>query len=107
METGEVTFGLLIAAPTKDAINGEFVKLLREQGYHVEPPGPRWETKQVFMKRIGLRNHDSIDGSIAAWEGRGNTLPIRRTPTGRIIELRSNREFDLFCQRNKRPWKRS
>jgi len=73
----------------------------RSVGYNVAPAHAKWESKREFMKRLGLKNHDSVNRDIETWLARGNTLPLDRAPTGKLMELLSNTDFEAFCKRHK------
>lgn len=90
-----------VTAPTEQVATAWAEQHLRARGYSIFPPGEKWEALGNFMQRIGISNYSSITRSIKYWIARGENLPIRRTASGRVIELLSNPAFDEFCQRNK------
>lgn len=97
-----VTFTLSLQALTSDALNAAMIAHLEEQGYGITAPHEAWETPRAFLRRIGLRSHETLQRSIELWNRRGHHLQCSRGPTGRIKELLSNPAFDAFCRRNKR-----
>jgi hypothetical protein len=81
---------------TEDAMVNFFIEQLRIRGYSINriADGP-WETPKEFCGRLDL-NAGSFSRSLA----RGNHpyFQANRGPSGRLIELRSNPEFEEWAK---------
>jgi hypothetical protein len=95
---------LEVTAKNQDILTQFCADHLRSAGYNVAPAHVEWESKHKFMERLGLKNHDSVNRDIDLWLARGNNLVLHRAhPSGKLMELLSNSDFDAFCKRHKSP----
>ena len=92
-----------VTAESDDAMTAFAIDHLKERGYHVAAPRSNPERPTDFMRRIGIRNWDSLHRDIALWQSGGGALVVRYYPGGRIREIQSNAEFDKFVVRFKKP----
>jgi hypothetical protein len=105
-DTVQFKMTLEITAKNRAVLTPFCVDHLKSIGWNVAPAHAEWESKRAFMKRLGLKNHDSVNRDIDLWIARGNNLVLHRTPqTGKLMEILSNSDFDAFCKRHKSPTK--
>jgi hypothetical protein len=103
----QIEITMKVAAKNQDVLTQFCADHLRSAGYNVAPANSKWESKREFMKRLGLKNHDSVNRDIDLWIARGNNLVLHRArPGGKIMEILSNSDFDAFCKRHKSPEKK-
>lgn len=94
-------FTLSLECPTTEALNDAMIAHLQGQGYHVDPPGKKWEKPAEFCARVGLKiGHfrEKVEHPCAPFR------LTNRGKSGRVLEILSNRAFDEFC-RGKRKFK--
>jgi phage host-nuclease inhibitor protein Gam len=90
-----------VTAASEQAVTEFAIAHLRERGFHVTEGNETWESVRDFLTRVHMSKHESLTRSIIKWKARGHHIPVRRGPTGRLIELASNPEFDAFVTRHK------
>jgi hypothetical protein len=96
---------LEVTAKSEDVLTQFCADHLRSIGYNVAQSHAKWESLKEFMARLGLERHASIHRDIKLWRERGNTVQTFQAPTGKLMELLSNTDFDAFCKRHKSPEK--
>jgi hypothetical protein len=93
-----VRFFLSLDAPNDKALFEWAKQYLEESGYSVRPPGERWENVTAFCRRLHI--HTETLRRASEHPQRPNAV-IHRGPSGRILELLTNADFDAFVLRHK------
>ena len=82
-------------ATKRQAITNWALSWLREEGYRCEIP-LEWESPRRFCARLG------ISGKLLSKKLRAKACPpidVSRGPSGRLLEIASNTDFEAFCKR--------
>jgi hypothetical protein len=93
-----VRVSLAIEAPNHSMLLAWAIKHLEEHGYSVRPPNERWENVTNYCRRLHI--HTETLRRAAEHPQRPNVV-IHRGPSGRILELLTNADFDAFVLRHK------
>jgi hypothetical protein len=96
--SGDIRISLQIEAPTETALEKWAIAHLQERGYSVRPPGEQWENVTNYCRRLHI--HTETLRRASEHPQRPNAV-IHHGPSGRILELLTNADFDAFVLRHK------
>jgi hypothetical protein len=99
----KIEMAMLVTAKNQDVLTQFCADHLKSIGYNVAASHYKWESLKEFMARLGIERHASVHRDIEHWRQRGNTVLTHHAPTGKLMEILSNADFDAFCKRHKKP----
>lgn len=100
--TTPVRVSIQLEGPVETAIDGWAINHLEERGYSIRPPNEKWETPSELCGRLHV--HTETLRRNLEHEDRPNVI-IRHGPSGRVLEVLTNADFDEFVIRNKKRGK--
>jgi hypothetical protein len=95
----DVRVSLIVEGSTEEALEQWARKFLQGRGFSVAAPHENWETVKQFCARLRI-TYQTLPRNMA--RPACPSVLVRRGPTGRLVELLSNEQFDNFITEHKR-----